>query len=125
MPIKSSQTLVLEALKEVKTINPEQALKLSRENKCNLIDIRDIRELQKEGKVENSKHMPRGMLEFWLDPSSPYSKNIDENKEIVLFCAGGLRSALAAKTLKEMGFENVSHIDGGFASMKANGFKID
>ena len=125
MPIKSSQTLVLEALKEVKTINPEQALKLSRENKCNLIDIRDVRELQKEGKVENSKHMPRGMLEFWLDPNSPYSKDIDENKEIVLFCAGGLRSALAAKSLKEMGFENVSHIDGGFASMKANGFKID
>ena len=125
MPIKSSQTLVLEALKEVKTINPEQALKLSRENKCNLIDIRDVRELQKEGKVENSKHMPRGMLEFWLDPNSPYSKNIDENKEIVLFCAGGLRSALAAKSLKEMGFENVSHIQGGFASMKANGFKID
>jgi len=125
MPIKSSQTLVLEALKEVKTIRPEQALKLSRENKCNLIDIRDVRELQKEGKVENSKHMPRGMLEFWLDPNSPYSKDIDQNKEIVLFCAGGLRSALAAKSLKEMGFENVSHIDGGFASMKANGFKID
>ena len=125
MPIKSSQTLVLEALKEVKTIRPEQALKLSRENKCNLIDIRDVRELQKERKVENSKHMPRGMLEFWLDPNSPYSKDIDENKEIVLFCAGGLRSALAAKSLKEMGFENVSHIDGGFASMKANGFKID
>ena len=125
MPIKSSQTLVLEALKEVKTINPEQALKLSRENKCNLIDIRDIRELQKEGKVENSKHMPRGMLEFWLDPNSPYSKDIDQNKEIVLFCAGGLRSALAAKSLKEMGFENVSHIDGGFAAMKAKGFKID
>ena len=125
MPIKSSQTLVLEALKEVRTIRPEQALKLSRENKCNLIDIRDVRELQKEGKVENSKHMPRGMLEFWLDPNSPYFKNIDENKEIVLFCAGGLRPALAAKSLKEMGFENVSHIDGGFASMKANGFKID
>ena len=124
MSIKSSQTLVLEALKEIKTISPEQALKLSRENKCNLIDIRDVRELQKEGKVENSKHMPRGMLEFWLDPNSPYSKDIDENKEIILFCAGGLRSALAAKSLKEMGFENVSHIDGGFASMKANGFKI-
>ena len=123
MPIKSSQTLVLEALKEVKTISSEQALKLSRENKCDLIDIW---ELQKERKVENSKHMPwGGMLEFWLDPNSPYSKDIDENKEIVLFCSGGLRSALAAKSLKEMGFENVSHIDGGFVSMKANGFKID
>ena len=125
MSIKSSQTLVSEALKIVKTILPDEALKLSNENLCNLIDIRDIRELQKEGRVENSKHMPRGMLEFWLDPNSPYSKEIDSQKEIVLFCAGGLRSALAAKSLKEMGFENVSHIDGGFASMKANGFKID
>ena len=125
MSIKSSQTLVSEALKIVKTISPNEALKLSNENLCNLIDIRDVRELQNEGRVENSKHMPRGMLEFWLDPNSPYSKKIDLQKEIVLFCAGGLRSALAAKSLKEMGFENVSHIDGGFAAMKAKGFKID
>ena len=125
MNIKSSQTLVFEALKVVKTISPNEALKLSNDNKCNLIDIRDIRELQKEGRVENSKHMPRGMLEFWMDPNSPYSKDIDLNKEIILFCAGGLRSALAAKSLKDMGFEKVSHIDGGFASMKANGFKIN
>ena len=72
MSIKSSQTLVSEALKIVKTISPNEALKLSNDNLCNLIDIRDIRELQKEGRVENSKHMPRGMLEFWLDPNSPY-----------------------------------------------------
>ncbi|SVB41486.1 uncharacterized protein METZ01_LOCUS194340, partial [marine metagenome] len=71
MSIKSSQTLVSEALKIVKTISPNEALKLSNDNLCNLIDIRDIRELQKEGRVENSKHMPRGMLEFWLDPNSP------------------------------------------------------
>ena len=124
MTIKSSQTLVAEALKTIKTISPTEALEMSNENKCNLIDIRDIRELQKEGKVENSKHMPRGMLEFWLDEESPYSKDIDLDKEIVLFCAGGLRSALAAKTLQEMGFKKVSHIDGGFALMKLNGFKI-
>ena len=124
MAIKSSQTLVEEALKTVKTITPQEALKKSGENKCNLIDIRDIRELQKEGRIENSKHMPRGMLEFWLDPKSPYSKDIDNSKEIVLFCAGGLRSALAAKSLHEMGFEKVSHIDGGFAAMKKNGFEI-
>ena len=124
MAIKSSQTLVEEALKTVKTITPQEALKKSGENKCNLIDIRDIRELQKEGRIENSKHMPRGMLEFWLDPKSPYSKDIDNSKEIVLFCAGGLRSALAAKSLIEMGFEKVSHIDGGFAAMKKNGFEI-
>ena len=125
MTIKSSQTLVSEALKLVKTITPEEALELCNNNNCNLIDIRDIRELHKEGKIENSQHMPRGMLEFWLDPSSPYSKNINSEKEIVLFCAGGLRSALAAKSLNEMGFKKVSHIDGGFAAMKNKGFKID
>ena len=124
MAIKSSQTLVEEALKMVKTISPQEALEKSGENKCNLIDIRDIRELQKEGRIENSKHMPRGMLEFWLDPKSPYSKDIDNNKEIVLFCAGGLRSALAAKSLNEMGFEKVSHIDGGFAAISQSDFKI-
>tara|TARA_B100001250_G_C19416820_1_gene621468 strand:- start:118 stop:498 length:381 start_codon:yes stop_codon:yes gene_type:complete len=125
MSIKSSQTLVTEALKVIKTISPEEALELVKGNQCNLIDIRDIRELQKDGKIENSLHMPRGMLEFWLDPDSPYSKDIDPNKEIVLFCAGGLRSALATKSLKEMGFKNVSHIDGGFASMRSKGFKVD
>tara|TARA_B100001142_G_scaffold248710_1_gene248610 strand:+ start:1782 stop:2165 length:384 start_codon:yes stop_codon:yes gene_type:complete len=125
MTIKSSQTLVSEALKTVKTITPDEALKLSNENKCNLIDVRDIRELQKEGKVENANHMPRGMLEFWIDPQSPYSRDVDPEKEIVLFCAGGLRSALAAKSLNEMGFENVSHIDGGFGAMINSGFKID
>ena len=126
MNIKSSHTLVAEALSEIKTITPEQALKLSNENKCNLIDIREKGELDKTGRVENSHHIPRGMLEFWLDPESPYFKNgkLDMEKEIVLFCAGGLRSALAAKSLKEMGFENVSHIDGGFAAISLSDFKI-
>ena len=126
MNIKSSHTLVAEALSEIKTITPEQALKLSNENKCNLIDIREKGELDKTGRVENSHHIPRGMLEFWLDPESPYFKNgkLDMEKEIILFCAGGLRSALAAKSLKEMGFENVSHIDGGFASISLSDFKI-
>jgi rhodanese-related sulfurtransferase len=126
MNIKSSHTLVAEALREIKTISPEQALKLSNENKCNLIDIREKGELDKTGRVENSQHIPRGMLEFWLDPESPYFKNgkLDMEKEIVLFCAGGLRSALAAKSLKEMGFENVSHIEGGFAAINQSGFKI-
>ena len=126
MNIKSSHTLVAEALSEIKTITPEQALKLSNENKCNLIDIREKGELDKTGRVENSHHIPRGMLEFWLDPESPYFKNskLDMEKEIILFCAGGLRSALAAKSLKEMGFENVSHIDGGFASITQSDFKV-
>ena len=126
MTIKSSQTLVTQALKEVKTISTEEAHQMISENKCNLIDIRDIRELQKEGQVEGAKHIPRGMLEFWLDPESVYFKEgkLDLNKEMVLFCAGGLRSALAAKTLKDMGFEKVSHIDGGFGAIKQSKFKI-
>jgi len=126
MNIKSSHTLVDEALSKIKTISPQQALKLSSENKCNLIDIREKGELDKTGRVENSHHIPRGMLEFWLDPESPYFKNgkFDMEKEIILFCAGGLRSALAAKSLKEMGFENVSHIDGGFAAISQSDFKI-
>ena len=126
MAIKSSQTLVQEALNEIKTISPEEALKLSNNNKCNLIDIRDIRELQNDGKIENSRHIPRGMLEFWLDPESVYFKDgkLDMDKEMVLFCAGGLRSALAAKSLQEMGYKKVSHIEGGFTSMKVSGFKI-
>ena len=126
MVIKSSQTLVQEALKEIKTINTDEAFELSQNNKCNLIDIRDIRELEKEGRVENSHHIPRGMLEFWLDPESAYFKEgkLDPNKEIVLFCAGGLRSALATKSLKDMGFEKISHIDGGFSTLKQSKFKI-
>ena len=126
MAIKSSQTLVSEALKEVKTITANEALKLSNDDACTLIDIREKGELDKTGRIENSNHIPRGMLEFWLDPEGPYFKNgkIDMNKEIVLFCAGGLRSALAAKSLKEMGFKKVSHIDGGFAAISQSDFKI-
>ena len=126
MAIKSSQTLVSEALSEVKTITADEALKLSNEDKCTLIDIREKGELDKTGRIENSNHIPRGMLEFWLDPEGPYFKSgkLDMNKEMVLFCAGGLRSALAAKSLKEMGFENVSHIDGGFAAISQSDFKI-
>ena len=126
MAIKSSQTLVSEALKEIKTISTDDAHKMFNDNNCNLIDIRDIRELQNEGKVDGAKHIPRGMLEFWLDPNSAYFKEgkIDLNKEMVLFCAGGLRSALAAKSLKEMGFEKVSHIDGGFGAIRDSKFKI-
>ena len=126
MNIKSSHTLVAKALSEIKTISPDQALKLLNENKRNLIDIREKGELDKTGRVENSHHIPRGMLEFWLDPESQYFKNgkLDMEKEIILFCAGGLRSALAAKSLKEMGFEKVSHIDGGFGSVSLSDFKI-
>tara|TARA_Y100000816_G_C25935739_1_gene488031 strand:- start:209 stop:592 length:384 start_codon:yes stop_codon:yes gene_type:complete len=126
MAIKSSQTLVSEALKEIKTISSDEAHQKFNNNQCNLIDIRDIRELQNEGKVQGANHIPRGMLEFWLDPQSAYFKEgkLDLEKEMVLFCAGGMRSALAAKSLKEMGFEKVSHIDGGFGAIKQSKFKI-
>ena len=126
MTIKSSQSLVKEALAQIKTISSDEAKKKINDKECNLIDLRDIRELEKNGRVENSIHIPRGMLEFWMDPESAYFKDgkIDMNKEMVLFCAGGLRSALSTKSLQEMGFKKVSHIDGGFASMRNNGFKI-
>ncbi len=126
MAIKSSQTLVAEALKEIKTISTDDAYEMINNNQCNLIDIRDIRELQKEGQVDGAKHIPRGMLEFWLDPESMYFKEgkLNLDKEIVLFCAGGMRSALAAKSLKDMGYEKVSHIDGGFGALRQSKFKI-
>ena len=126
MNIKSANDLVNEALLEIRTISADEALALFNEDKCNIIDIREKGELDKTGRVENSNHIPRGMLEFWLDPDGPYFKSgkLDMSKEMVLFCAGGLRSALAAKSLKEMGFENVSHIDGGFAAISQSEFKI-
>ena len=126
MAIKSPQTLVTEALKAVKTITPEEAMKLDSENKCNLIDIRDGVELQKLGTIENSFHIPRGLLEFSIHPESAYVQNnqLDLNKEIVLFCAAGGRSALAAKTLQDMGFDKISHVEGGFGQMKDSGFDV-
>ena len=126
MKIKSTSELVQTALGEIKTISSQEAFNLANEGKCNLIDIREKDELDKTGRVENSNHIPRGMLEFWLDPQGPYfqSGKLDMDKEMVLFCAGGLRSALAAKSLKEMGFEKVSHVDGGFAAISQSNFKI-
>ncbi len=126
MNIKSSQTLVQEALKMIKTITPEEALDKLEKNQCNLIDIRDAVELQRSGSIDKSFHIPRGLLEFSIHPESPYieQEKLDLNKEIVLFCAAGGRSALAAKTLIDMGFKNVSHVDGGFHLMKQSGFKI-
>ena len=126
MNIKSSQTLVAEALKEIKTISSDEAHNMMSENKCNLIDIRDIRELDNEGRVENSNHIPRGMLEFWLDPESTYyqTNKIKDIKKMVLYCALGWRSALATKSLVEMGFKNVAHVDGGFDALKKSGLKV-
>ena len=126
MNIKSSQILVEEANKNIETISAEEVKKLNEERKLTLIDIRDIRELWKEGTIESSKHIPRGMLEFWLDPESSYyqTNKLNDIKKIVLFCALGLRSALATKSLVDMGFENVAHVNGGFEALKKNGFKV-
>jgi len=126
MEIKSLQSLVKDALNQVKTISPSEALELLNKNECNLIDIRDSVELQKLGRIENSFHISRGLLEFSIHPESDYvqNNNLDLNKETVLFCAAGGRSALAAKTLKEMGFKKVSHIEGGFGNMSNSGFKV-
>jgi len=126
MAIKSLQTLVSEAMQEIKTIRADEALKMVEENSCNLIDIREDNELESTGKVENSVHIPRGKLEIYLDPNSALFQQgvLDQNKEMVLFCAGGVRSALAVKALKNMGYEKISHIEGGFGSISLSEFKI-
>ena len=126
MNIKSSQQLVEEAQKSIETLNSDEIKKLLDNNEITLIDVRDIRELWKEGTIENSKHIPRGMLEFWLDPKSTYYQNnkIQNIKKMVLFCALGWRSALATKSLVEMGFKNVAHVDGGFEALKKSELKI-
>ena len=126
MNIKSSQTLVEEAKKSIVTLNSDEIKKLTDQKEITLIDIRDIRELWKEGTIENSKHIPRGMLEFWLDPESSYYKanKIKDIKKMVLFCALGLRSAPATKSLVDMGFKNVAHVEGGFDALKKSGLKV-
>ena len=126
MNIKSSQTLVEEAQKSIETLNSSEVKKLADNNEITLIDVRDIREIWKEGTIENSKHIPRGMLEFWLDPQSTYYKanKVQDIKKMVLFCALGWRSALATKSLVDMGFKNVAHVDGGFDALKKGGLKV-
>jgi len=125
MKITSSKKLVERVLKNIETISAIEARNKINTVNAVLIDIRDIRELWREGTIENAKHVPRGMLEFWLDPESPYFKrDIPLDKDLILFCAQGMRSALATKTLKDMGFERVFHIEGGFEKLKEYGFKL-
>ena len=126
MNIKSSQTLVEEAQKSIETLSSSEVKTLYENKEITLIDVRDIRELWKEGTIDNSKHIPRGMIEFWLDPESTYyqSNKIKEIKKMVLFCALGWRSALATKSLVDMGFKNVAHVDGGFDALKKSGLKV-
>lgn len=130
MPLKiSSQQLVDQAMREVKTYSAADVkARMATDTNVQLVDIRDIRELQTpDGTAVGALHAPRGMLEFWIDPASPYHKPIwaDESKEFVLFCGLGWRSALTAKTLQDMGLVNVAHIDGGFKAMQEAGMEME
>jgi rhodanese-related sulfurtransferase len=128
MPItKGHRALVDEAMAQVRTYSVEEVRSRLGAPDLQVVDIRDVRELQHEGTVPGSVHAPRGMLEFWVDPQSPYFKPVfgDEGKEYVLFCGAGWRSALAAKTLQDMGMTNVAHIDGGFTEWKKQGAPVE
>jgi rhodanese-related sulfurtransferase len=124
---KGYRALVDEAMAQVKTYSVAEVRQRLGEPQLQLVDIRDIRELQAEGTVPGSFHAPRGMLEFWVDPASPYFKKLfaDEGREFVLFCGAGWRSALATKTLQDMGMRNVAHIDGGFGEWAKQGAPVE
>ena len=126
MPItKTVKMLVAEAKEQTNSISPADAHDRQQSGDAILIDIRDIRELQRDGRIEGAFHAPRGMLEFWADPDSPYHKEIFATKgELVLFCASSWRSALAAKTLQDMGFSNIRDMDGGFTAWKTASLPI-
>ena len=114
------QALIAEALSKIETLNLEQANALLGDADTSFIDIRDIRELEREGMLPGAQHAPRGMLEFWVDPESPYYKPVfGEGKRLVLYCASAWRSALATETLQRMGVPRVCHIAGGFTAWKA------
>ena len=120
MPVKKTvEMLVAEAKAQTNSINPADAHDRQQAGGAILIDIRDIRELQRDGRIEGAFHAPRGMLEFWADPDSPYHKEIFATEgELVLFCASSWRSALAAKTLQDMGLNNIRDMEGGFTAWK-------
>ena len=126
MSIKSSQKLVEEANEMIETLSASEIKKLAEKKEITLVDVRDIRELWREGTIENSIHIPRGMLEFWLDPNSSYyqENKIKDTKKMVFFCAMGFRSALATKALVDMGFKNVANAKGGFDALKNAGLKV-
>jgi len=126
MKLTSVEKLVERANAQIVTLTPLAALDRFHDDEAVLVDIRDIRELAREGRIEEAVHAPRGMLEFWFDPACEYHREVfnQPEKTFVLFCAAGWRSALAARSLVEMGFENIAHIDGGFGAMKDAGATI-
>jgi rhodanese-related sulfurtransferase len=126
MEAKSATDMVAEAKQKVENLSPDQVeTELSKGN-ATLVDIRESEELQQSGKIAGSVHAPRGMLEFYADPSQPYHKPaFDKNKRLILHCASGGRSALASATLKQMGYQNVAHLDGGFKAWKEAGKSVE
>lgn len=124
--VKSVKSLLEEANSEIVTLSIEDAIALHGKDDVVLVDIRDPRELAREGAIPGAFHAPRGMLEFWVDPDSPYFKPVfGEEKRFVFFCAGGMRSALTAKTLQDMGLQPVAHIAGGFGAWRAAGGPVE
>ena len=122
MITKGIKELCAEAEAEIETISAADAIKLMDDPEVQLVDIRDFRELWREGAVPGANHSPRGMLEFWVDPASPYYKEMfGSGKKFVFFCAGGLRSALATQAVQNMGLSPVAHIEGGFGAWKEAG----
>lgn len=121
------ETLVRQANEMVETLNGDIALDLQKDGDAVLVDIRDIRELVKSGAVDGAVHAPRGMLEFWFDPACEYHREVFDqpDKQFILFCAAGWRSALAAKSLVEMGFHNIAHVEGGFGALEAAGATVN
>ena len=123
--VKGYKALVEDATKEIETLSVPEAQALLGDPDVVIVDLRDPRELEREGKMPGAFHCPRGMLEFWIDPESPYHKPVfAEDKRFVFFCGGGWRSALAAKTAQDMGLKPVAHIDGGFAAWKKAGAPV-
>jgi rhodanese-related sulfurtransferase len=123
---KGYKALVDEANAEIEAVTPAEAARLARNDDVLLVDIRDIRELQREGRIPGALHAPRGMLEFWVDPESPYHKQLfSSGKTFIFFCAGGLRSALATKAVQDMGLSPVKHIEGGFGAWREAGLPVE
>ncbi len=126
MPITSSKSLVEAAKAEITTLSRDEVAQLTSDDACVLVDIRDIRELDRDGRIPGSVHAPRGMLEFWVDPESPYHREVfATEKRLVLFCASAWRSALAVKTLRDMGVERVAEMDGGFKAWQSEGRPVE
>ncbi|MBJ3763131.1 rhodanese-like domain-containing protein [Maribius pontilimi] len=126
MPITPVSKLVADAKEQITTLPLDDARRASDEARALLVDIRDIRELQKTGRIPGAIHAPRGMLEFWVDPESPYHRQaFATDRTIVLFCASAWRSALAVKTLQDMGMENVAEMSGGFSAWEQAGYPVE